>query len=131
MRSRLSAFSKSRKADETYIGRSKDVPVGPSGAHKNVVLTLVERGGIARSFHIDSATVARVLPIVNANIHKESILMPDEARVYQNSGPGFAAHGTVEHGARKYVRGVVHTDTVEGFYSIFKPGVISGGWRLV
>lgn len=111
------------EADETYIGRLKGVPKAPSGAHKNVVLTLVERGGIARSFHIDSATVARVLPIVNANIHKESVLMTDEARVYQNFGPDFAAHGTVEHSAGEYVRGKVHTNTVEGFYSVFKRGM--------
>ncbi|PDQ19514.1 IS1595 family transposase [Mesorhizobium sanjuanii] len=111
------------EVDETYIGRLADVPVGPSGAHKNVVLTLVERGGAARSFHIDSATVARVLPIVNANIHKESVFMSDEARVYDNIGPEFAAHGTVNHGREEYVRGLVHTNTVEGYYSIFKRGM--------
>jgi transposase-like protein len=111
------------EVDETYIGRLADVPVGPSGAHKNVVLTLVERGGVARSFHIDSATVARVLPIVNANIHKETVFMSDEARVYQNIGPEFAAHGKVNHGREEYVRGVVHTNTVEGYYSIFKRGM--------
>lgn len=84
------------------------------------MLTLVERGGIARSFHIDSASVARVLPIVNANIHKESVFMSDEARVYDNIGPEFAAHGKINHGREEYVRGVIHTNTVEGYYSIFK-----------
>lgn len=121
------------EADETYIGRLKDVPVAPSGAHKNVVLTLVERGGIARSFHIDSASVARLLPIVNANIDKESILMSDEARVYQNFGPDFAAHGTVNHSENEYGRSFkiagaaervrINTNSVEGFYSIFKRGM--------
>ncbi|MER8416229.1 IS1595 family transposase [Mesorhizobium sp. M1329] len=112
------------EVDETYIGRLAGVPKQKTGAaHKNTVLTLVERGGIARSFHIDSATVARVLPIVNANIHKESVFMSDETRVYDNIGPEFAAHGTVNHGREEYVRGIVHTNTVEGFYSIFKRGM--------
>ncbi|TGT60478.1 IS1595 family transposase [Mesorhizobium sp. M00.F.Ca.ET.170.01.1.1] len=111
------------EVDETYIGRLTGMEVTRSAAHKNVVLTLVERGGIARSFHIDSATVARVLPIVNANIHKESIFLSDEARVYDNIGPEFAAHGTVNHGRDEYVRGVIHTNTVEGYYSIFKRGM--------
>ena len=111
------------EVDETYIGRLKDVPVSGGGAHKNMVLTLVDRGGIARSFHIDSGTVARILPIVNANIHKESVFLSDEARVYQNIGPEFAAHGTVNHGDGEYDRGIVHTNTVEGFYSIFKRGM--------
>jgi transposase-like protein len=111
------------EADETYIGRLAGVPKQSGPSHKNVVLTLVERKGRARSFHIDSATVARVVPIVNANIHKESVLMTDEATVYKNVGPDFAAHGTVNHSQDEYVRGVVHTNTVEGFYSIFKRGM--------
>jgi len=48
------------------------------GAHKNTVLTLVERGGGARSFHIDSAKVKTVMPIVRANIAKETAMMTDE-----------------------------------------------------
>ncbi|TIT54792.1 MAG: IS1595 family transposase [Mesorhizobium sp.] len=112
------------EVDETYIGRLAGVPKQRTGAaHKNTVLTLVERGGIARSFHIDSASVARVLPIVNANIHKESVFMSDEARVYDNIGPEFAAHGKINHGREEYVRGIVHTNTVEGYYSIFKRGM--------
>ena len=112
------------EVDETYIGRLADVPKQRGGgAHKNVVLTLVERGGIARSFHIDTTAVARIVPIVNANIAKESALMTDEARHYKTVGKTFAAHGSVNHGADEYVRGAVHTNTVEGFYSIFKRGM--------
>jgi ISXO2-like transposase domain len=56
------------------------------GAHKNFVLTLVERGGSARSFHIDSASIAQIAPILRANIHKESGLMTDEASQYSEVG---------------------------------------------
>ena len=51
-------------------------------AHKNTVVTLVERGGIARSFHVDTARIGTVMPIVRANIAKESALMTDEAQIY-------------------------------------------------
>lgn len=112
------------EADETYIGRLYGQPKARAGfGHKNAVLTLVERGGRARSFHIDSARVGSVLPIVNANIAKESALMTDEAGHYVRVGKAFASHEHVKHGKDEYVRGNVHTNTVEGYYSIFKRGM--------
>lgn len=112
------------EVDETYIGRLNGITKQKTGfAHKNVVLTLVERGGISRSFHVDSASVAKIVPIVRANINREAILMTDESRLYKRVGPEFAAHGTVNHGENEYGRGIVHTNTVEGFYSIFKRGM--------
>ncbi len=78
---------KTVEADETYIGRLKDTPVKTGGAaHKNTVLTLVERGGVARSFHIDTARIGTVVPIVRANIAKESALMTDESGIYRRLG---------------------------------------------
>jgi transposase-like protein len=94
------------EADETFIGRLEGQPKGTSGyAHKNVVLTLVERGGPARSFHVDSASVGQIVPIVKANISRESRLMTDEARHYVAVGKEFASHGAVHHAAEEYVRG--------------------------
>ena len=122
---------KTVEADETYIGRLKGVPKDRGGRHKNMVLTLVERGGIARSFHIDSATVARVIPIVRANVAKETALMTDESNAYTRVGREFASHDTVNHGDEEYGRTEVrngeaiklNTNTVEGYYSIFKRGM--------
>lgn len=120
------------EADETYIGKLAGVPKGKHGsAHKNMILTLVERGGIARSFHIDSATIARVVPIVRKNIATESRLMTDEAHVYKRVGKEFKSHGRVEHAALEYGRTdtidgeqiKVNSNTVEGYYSIFKRGM--------
>ncbi|EKF20111.1 IS1595 family transposase [Nitratireductor pacificus] len=124
------------EADETYIGRLAGVPKQmASGAHKNIVMTLVERGGRARSFHIDATTVARVIPIVRENIAKESQLMTDEAVHYKRVGKEFAFHGRVEHSAKEYGRTEyghdgerifsvnINTNTVEGYYSIFKRGM--------
>lgn len=128
----MGGAGKTIEADETYIGRLKGVPVkGSGGRHKNMVLTLVERGGIARSFHIDSATVARVIPIVRANVAKETALMTDEGLHYRRVGKEFASHDRVNHGQDEYGRTEsrngeavkINTNTVEGYYSIFKRGM--------
>lgn len=126
----MGGAGKTVESDETYIGRLADVPKQKhGGAHKNVVLTLVERGGSARSFHIGSASVAEVVPIVRQNIRRESTLMTDEGRHYVNVGKEFAAHGSVEHTADEYVRypqdggPVIHSNTVENYYSVFKRGM--------
>jgi transposase-like protein len=114
------------EADETFIGRLAGMPKqgrGGSQSFKNTVLTLVERGGSARSFHLDSTTVSQIVPVVNANIAREATLMTDEARHYVAVGETFAAHGAVNHAAKEYLRGNVHTNTVEGSYSIFKRGM--------
>ncbi len=113
------------ESDETYIGRLKGVPKQKhGGAHKNVVLTLVERGGPARSFHVGSTSIAEVVPIVRKNVRRESHLMTDEAQHYKALGKEFASHGRVEHSADEYVRdGYIHSNTVENYYSIFKRGM--------
>jgi transposase-like protein len=112
------------EVDETFIGRLEGVPKQKDGsADKNVVLTLVERGGPARSFHVASTRRADVEGIMRANIRKESRLMTDEARHYKAIGREFASHESVNHHEKEYGRGIVHTNTVEGFYSVFKRGM--------
>jgi transposase-like protein len=110
------------EADETYIGRKEGVPVKRGYQHKRAVLSLVERGGEVRSFHVDKATVADVVPIVKDNIARESVLMTDESNLYTKVGRAFKDHDFVNHGAGEYVRDEVHTNTVEGYFSIFKRG---------
>jgi len=114
------------EVDETFYGRLEGQPKkGRSAwANKNVVLTLVERGGSARSFHVDGVRVADLQPIIRANLSREARLMTDEGASYKVIGPEFASHETVNHKAEEYVRGDVTTNTVEGYYSIFKRGMI-------
>jgi transposase-like protein len=111
--------------DETVIGRQQGAPkhVGTGTQFKNIVMTLVTRSGSARSFHIDGNTTAEMLPIIRANIQKETAVMTDEGGWYNPLGETFASHETVKHSAKEYVRGHVHTNTVEGYYSIFKRGM--------
>jgi hypothetical protein len=87
------------------------------------VFSLVERGGEVRSFHIDNATIAHINPIVNKHLNKASTLNTDEAGRYVSIGRGFTAHQVVNHSAKEYVRGTAHTNTLEGFYSVFKRGM--------
>jgi transposase-like protein len=112
------------EADETFIGRQEGQPKRRAGfGHKNVVLTLVERGGAARSFHVDGVRIADIAPIVRKNIARETRLMTDEANQYREVGQEFSSHETVIHSQEEYVRGDVTTNTVEGYFSIFKRGM--------
>ena len=112
------------EADETFIGRVEGQPKARAGyGHKNVVLTLVRRGGEARSFHVDSTTIADIVPVLRANIKAETHVMTDEAVQYKNLRKDFAQHDSVNHKAEEYVRGKVTTNTVEGFFSVFKRGM--------
>jgi transposase-like protein len=112
------------EADETFIGRLEGMPRHAGGwGHKNVVLTLVQRGGSARSFHVDGTRIVDIAPIVMANLKREAALMTDEGSHYKALGKEFASHDSVNHNQDEYVRGEVHTNTVEGYYSIFKRGM--------
>ena len=111
------------EVDETFIGRKKGVPVRRGTSHKMAVLSLMERGGEVRSFPIDTTKAKEIGPIVNKNIARESHLMTDEATQYQGIGKRFEAHDWVTHSAGQYVDGPVSTNTVEGYFSIFKRGM--------
>jgi transposase-like protein len=113
------------EADETYIGKMAGFEGEriKTGAMKNMVVTLVERGGSARSFHTDGHSVGTIVPIVRENIARESRLMTDQALHYKAVGKEFAEHGSVNHSQYQWKSGDWHTNTVEGFYSIFKRGM--------
>ena len=112
------------ESDETYIGRKKGSVVKAGGAgHKLAVLSLVERGGEVRSFHIDRATKKIVREVIDANVNKKSHLMTDMAGLYVRKDYGFAAHDTVDHSRGEYVRGAAYTNTLEGYFSLFKKGM--------
>ena len=91
--------------------------------HKRAIVSLVERGGSVRSFHPAMADGETVAKIVSENIHRETRLHTDESRLYTKIGAEFAAHETVKHSDEEYVRGDVTTNSVEGFFSIFKRGM--------
>ena len=117
------------EADETYIGRKKDVEPGHGGArHKMKIVTLLDRDtGTTRSTVIpERMTQQKVANIVLANVSKEAHLMTDESLLYKKVGAELAGHSAVNHSKDEYVRygePMVTTNTVEGFFSIFKRGM--------
>jgi len=122
---------KTVEADETVVGGkernkrlSKRNPKNISAVGKQVAFTLVERGGRARSFHVANVTGKTLAPIIFKNVHRTSTLMTDDAGQYRPIGTEFARHETVNHGIEEYVRGDAHSNTVEGYFSILKRGVI-------
>ena len=124
------------EADETYYGKTATKRVGKfrhghpytkggtSGpANKRPIVALVERGGNVRTFHVPVADKATVQKIVTENIARESRLHTDESRLYFGADQYFASHETVRHSAKEYVRDDVHTNSAEGYFSIFKRGM--------
>jgi transposase-like protein len=132
----IGGMGKTVEADETYFGKTKQRrpskqrgarPFTKSGkpgpAGKRAVVALVERGGAARSFHVETADKATVTKIVAENVARESYLYTDESRLYGDADQLVAEHATVRHSGGEYVRGAVHTNTVENVFSVFKRGM--------
>jgi transposase-like protein len=115
------------EVDETYIGREPGKPVKRAFHHKIKVLTLVDREtGRARSMVVDNIRPATLAPIIMDNLAREARLMTDEAGHYLRVGREFAEHGVTRHGQGEYVSTTdrtIHTNTIEGFFSIFKRGM--------
>ena len=86
-------------------------------------MSLVARGGGARSFHIPDMTSKTIRNVLVTNVDRETTLMTDEAGHYKAVGREYRKHRRVHHTKREYVRGSTHTNTVEGFFSLFKRGM--------
>ena len=128
----LGGENKVVEADETYIGgketnkhKSKRKPGMQGGKGKMPVVTLVERDGETRSFHVANVTAATLRPVLVKHASRKSHLMTDESTVYPKVGDEFAGHSTVNHSAEEYVSvgGFRHTDTVESHFALLKRGI--------
>ena len=112
------------EADETFIGRESGKSKKRAYHHKMKVLSLVDReSGQARSMVVDDLKLRTVVPILRENIANEACVMTDEAGHCFQIGKVFAEHGVVRHGKEEYVRGDIHTNTIEGYFSVFKRGM--------
>jgi transposase-like protein len=114
---------KTLEADLTFVGRKPGTKVNAGTSHLNPVLTLVERDGVARSFHVPNVRAETLRAVMGSHASPKSHFMSDEERIFVSVGWNFASHGTVHHRSKEYGRGNVHTNTVEGFFSILKRGV--------
>ncbi len=116
--------------DETFVGgleknkhASKRKHQGTGGVGKEAVFSLVERGGKVRSHHIPAVTAKNLRPIVEAQIRGATYVMTDEGGAAKKVSSEFARHGSVNHSAGEYVRGNVHTNTIEGYFSVLKRAI--------
>lgn len=120
------------EADETYWGTSKDALAKQKkrgkklggGKHKMKIFSLVERGGNVRSFHVPEVTATTLKAHIDREVSREAHLMTDEAAFYKATGKKFASHESVNHSKYEYARGLAYTNTVEGYFSILKRGLI-------
>jgi hypothetical protein len=128
----LGGEGKVLEADETYIGgreknkhRSKRVKGNIGGTGKEIVFSLVERGGKVQSRHLPDVSAKTLRPILDAQISgaKQTALMTDGEGQYRLLAPMFARHEVVNHGIGEYVRGDAYTNTIEGYFSILKRGI--------
>jgi transposase-like protein len=109
---------KTVEIDETEMGRSRHTRRRPRG-HNVKVLSLIERGGPIRSITLDHRGIG---PRLYKHLDKRSRLVSDSAPVYKFTGA--AKHEAVDHSKFEWARGDVHTNTLEGFFSVFKRGII-------
>ncbi|MCL2829620.1 MAG: IS1595 family transposase [Betaproteobacteria bacterium] len=112
------------EADETFWGNAKKKPKSARGYdHKMKVVSLVERDGKKRSFHVANVTAKTVTPILREQIAQKARLMTDESSVYTKVGKEFAQHGVVNHSSGEYAKGDITTNTVESSFAILKRGL--------
>ncbi len=136
------------EVDETYHGkvanpaeftkqgkRFKSRRRGPSDsdsavfgpANRRAIVSLIERGGSARTFHVAEANVETVAKIVRENVDRRSRLHTDASSLYLGVGKEFAEHASVRHSLGEYVKwnenGAVHNNSCESYFSTFKRGM--------
>lgn len=118
------------EADETFMAPKKGMKANGAGHHRSKVVSLVQRDGKTRSFHVANIDGDNLKPILLANIAKESHLMTDGASHYRKLGKEFALHESTNHAMKEYakpskVEGVrAHSNTVESYFAILKRGIV-------
>jgi transposase-like protein len=114
------------EADESFVGGKAYNRAFGKPAPKKPIMTLVERDGRARSFHVANIHATTLRSVLVRNVSRDSILMTDESNSYRAIGREYAMHAKVNHARREYVSfsRFRHTNTAENFFSIFKRGVI-------
>ena len=112
------------EADETFWGNKKKRPKGHTGyIHKEKIFSLVERNGEVRSFHVESVAGDTLKPIMKEQIAKDTAIMTDDMGAYHHLDEYFASHDVVRHTRKEYVRGEIHTQTIDNYFSILKRGL--------
>jgi transposase-like protein len=128
--SQLGGEGKAVEIDETFVGgleknkhRNKRKHAGTGGAGKEAVFSLVERKGRVRSHHVTEVSAKTLRPILQAHVDAATFIMTDEGGAAKKIGSEFKRHGSINHGIGEYVRGNIHINAAEGYFSVFKRGI--------
>jgi len=112
------------EADETYVGGKTRGKGRHFMGNKVPVVSLVERGGRVRSQVMRHVTGKNLKEVLKSNVEPSATIMTDDFPAYRKATKDFASHQAVNHSAKEYVRGLAHTNGVEGFFSLLKRGVM-------
>ncbi len=112
------------EADETYVGGKAQGKRGRGASNKTKVFSLIQRDGESRSFKVDDVKGKTLKTIIKKNVVDTAHVMTDEFRAYSGLNKIIANHSTVNHGEKEYVRGIVHTNFAESYFSLFKRGIL-------
>ncbi|MBX3114441.1 MAG: IS1595 family transposase [Fimbriimonadaceae bacterium] len=110
------------EVDETYVGGKTKGKPGRS-SKKVPVVGAVQRGGRVTAKAIDKVTKAELIDIITTNVEPGTVVYTDEYPAYKALPTHGYDHYSIPHWRKIYVDGAVHTNTIEGFWSLFKGGL--------
>lgn len=112
------------EVDETYVGgRQAQRDRKADGSNKTIVMGLLERGGNVLAGPVPNASQSILEPVLLSNVTADSVISTDEWPSYNDLGKSFREHGQVNHRSKEYVRGVHHTNSIEGHWSQLKRSI--------
>jgi transposase-like protein len=113
------------EADETYIGGKYDKRRKRGPYEKEPVFGMVERDGKARTYHVKKVNRDNVIDKIRDNVAiTADAVYTDDSHLYDRLPPNVKKHEIVNHSAKEWVRGDVHTGTIDGYWGLLKRGII-------
>lgn len=109
--------------DETYIGGKRRGKRGRGAKGKTVVFGMVERAGPVRAGPVPNVRRKTLQPIIYNNVIRGSTVSTDELKSYARLGTAPYKHGTVNHSAHEWVKGIHHVNSIEGYWSRLKNSI--------
>jgi transposase len=111
------------EADETWVGGKGRGLGSGNKSNKTTVAGVVERKGSVRAKVIEHANAQNVMPFVKGSVEEGSTIYTDEWKTYKNLSAHGYRHDYVTHSTKMWVIGDIHTNTIEGFWSLMKGGI--------
>jgi len=111
------------EADETYIGGKQKGKRGRGAANKTPVIGIAERDGEVKAIVAENTKASTIIPFIKENVEQGSEVMTDEYLSYTSVSMNGFQHSTINHSSGNYVNGIIHTNTIEGFWSQLKRSI--------